>query len=104
DIVLDAFPNAPFGKTLALELQRKTQSFGDIQRFEQLEPLREGQIRRVAGGVRQRPRVRDRAKEGADAPVVAAKFEQLLDDGSEFALELTSHGPGRHRIGPLLDV
>src|SRR6185436_5709780 len=28
DIVLDAFPNAPFGKTLALELQRKTQSFG----------------------------------------------------------------------------
>ena len=66
----------------------------DVERLEQLDLLLEGEVRRVAGGVGQRARLGDRAHEGANAPVVAAQLEDLLDDGAVLALELAGAAGG----------
>ena len=64
------------------------------------------QVRRVAGGVRQRAGVGDRADEGGDAAVVSAQLEDLLDDGAVLALELAGAAVHRNvvRVGLHLDA
>ena len=64
----------------------------------------EAQIGRVAGGVGERPGVRDRADEGLDAPIVAAQLEDLLHDGAILRLELTCALVGGDAVLPLLDL
>ena len=64
----------------------------------------EVQVRRVAGRVGQRARLGDRAHEGADAAVVAAQLEDLLDDGAVFALELAGQRRRRRDVRPLVDL
>ena len=99
DVVADALADPQLGQPLLLELQRQLQPLDDVERLEQLELLREVQVRRVAGGVGQRARIGDRAHERADPPIVAAQLEDFLDDGAVLALELAREvrpaAPGR---------
>ena len=46
----------------------------------------------------------DRADEGADAAVVAAQVEDLLDDGAILALELAGEAGGRRLVGALVHL
>ena len=93
DVVADALAHVQLGQPLLLELQRSvrrstTSSVSSSSSF-----CANVQVGRVAGGVGQRAGIRDRADEGADAAVVAAQLEDLLDDGAVLALELARSGP-----------
>ena len=57
-VVADALADAQFGEPLLLEAQRQRQPLDDVERFQQLELLVDVQIGRVAGGIRQRARLR----------------------------------------------
>ena len=59
----------------------------DVERLEQLDLALERQVGRVAGGVRERARMVDRAQERDDA-AGAARLEDLLDDDAVLACEL----------------
>ena len=95
DVVADARPHLQLGEPLALKLECAREALGHVELLEQLDVLLVVQVRRVAGGVRQRARVGDRADEGRDAAIVAAQLEDLLDDGAVLALELA--GAAVHR-------
>ena len=43
-----------FGQALLLEPQRQLQPLDDVERLEELDLLRDVEVRRVAGGVRER--------------------------------------------------
>ena len=104
DVLADALAHLQLGQPLALELQRQRQALDDVERLEQLELLREVQVGRVAGRVGQRARLGDRADEGADAAVVAAQLEDLLDDGAVLALEVGGQLRRRRDVGALVDL
>ena len=53
-VVANALPDAQLGEPVLLELQGERQPLDDVERFEQLQLLVDVQIRRVAGGIRQR--------------------------------------------------
>ena len=104
DVVADALADAQLGQPLLLELQRQLQPLDDVERFEQLELLVDVQVRRVAGGIRQRARMGDRADERADPAVVAAELEDLLDHRAILALEVARQVRRRRDVGPLVDL
>ena len=91
-------------EALALERESELEALGDVDGLEQLDLLLEAQVGRVAGRVRERARVGDRADEGLDAPVVAAQLEDLLDDGAVLGLELAGALVGRNAVLALLDL
>ena len=74
-----------------------------VERLEELNLLRDVEVRRIAGRVRQRAGTGDRAQERADPPIVAAKLEDFFDHGAVLALELTREVGRRHLVGPLVD-
>src|SRR5207245_227540 len=88
DVVADAPAHLQLGEPLALEAKGELEPLDDVDGLEQLHLLLEGEVGRVARGVRERARLGDRADEGRDAPVVAAQLEDLLDDGAVLGLEL----------------
>ena len=104
DVLADALAHLQLGQPLALELQRQRQALHDVERLEQLELLRAVQVGRVAGRVGQRARLGDRADEGADAAVVAAQLEDLLDHGAVLALEVGGQLLRRRDVGVLVHL
>ena len=60
DIVADPLAHLQLGEAFALELERERQPFDDVERFEQLDLLREGEVGRIAGGIGERAGVGDR--------------------------------------------
>jgi hypothetical protein len=104
DVVADALAHLQLGEPLALERERLLEALGYVERLQQLDLLREGDVRRVAGGVGERAGLGDRAHERGDAPVVAAQLEQLLDDGAVLALEVARAAVDRLRVRAVLDL
>src|SRR5207245_4206063 len=88
----------------ASQAQRQLESFDLVDRLEQLDLLLEARLGRVRGRVGERAGLADRADECRDAPVVAAKLEDLLDHRAVLALELARLHSGRLLVGPLLDL
>ena len=88
DVVADAPAHLQLGQPLALHRERLLEPLGHVERLQQLDLLLVAEVGRVAGGVRQRARLADRAQEGGDAAVVAAQLEDLLDHGAVLALEV----------------
>jgi hypothetical protein len=99
DVVADPPAHLQLGEPLALVPERQLEALGHVGGLEQLHLLREGQIRRVAGGVGERPGLDDRAHPGRDAPVVAAQLEDLLDDRAVLAHELARAAVDRGGVG-----
>ena len=58
DVLADALAHLQLGQPLVLELQRQREPLDDVERFEELQLLREVEIGRVAGGIGQRARLR----------------------------------------------
>ena len=102
DVVPDPLAQLHERQPLALQPQRQLEPLADVDRLEQLDLLREGQLGRVAGGVRESAGVDDRADERRDPAVVAAQLEDLLDDGAVLGLELARArlGGRRRRAAP----
>ena len=104
DVVADAAADLQLGQALALEPDGKLEPLDHVDRLEQLDPLLEGDLRRVGGGVGERADLADRADEGRDAAVVAAELENLFDDRAVLALELAGLDARRLLVGMLLDL
>ena len=94
-VVANALADAQLRQPLLLEAQRQRQPLDDVERFEEFQLLGDVQIRRVAGRIRQRAGIGDRADERADAAIVAAQLENFLDDGAILALEFARQGRRR---------
>src|SRR5206468_8911446 len=90
DVLADAPANLQLGEPLALELHRQLETLDDVDLREQLDLLRERDVRRVRRGVRERACAADRADEVVDARVRFTDVEDLLDDRAVLALELGS--------------
>ena len=103
-VLADALAHLQLGEAVALQLDRQLQPVGDTERAQQLDLLLVGEVGGVAGGVRQRAGLDDRAQERRDASVVAAQLEDLLDHGAVFALELACALVYRHVVGALVDL
>ena len=104
DVVADALAHLQLGQPVALQAQRQLEPLDDVERLQQLDLLLEVQVGRVARRVGQRARIGDRAHERADAAVVAAQLEDLLDHGAVLALELAGAGRRRRLVGALVDL
>ena len=88
-VVADLAAHLPLGQALALELEGPFEPLGHVEQLEQLDLLVVGQVRRVAGCVREGTGLDDRAHERRDTAVVATELEELLDNGAVLALEVT---------------
>ena len=95
DVLADPMTDLQLGQALTLKPQRELEPLDHVHRLEQLDPLLEGDLGRVSGGIGERADLTDRAHEGGDAPVVAAQLQDLLDDGAVLALELAGLHAGR---------
>ena len=73
-------------------VQRELQPLDDVDRLEQLERCVERHVGRVGARVGERARLADRAEELADAVVVLAQLEDLLDDGAVLASRARASG------------
>src|SRR4051794_10191312 len=104
DVVADLAAHLQLGQALALEDQSLLQALGDVQRLQDLELLLEGQVGRVARGVREGAGLGDRAQPGRDATVVPAQLEDLLDRRAVLALEVARAAVDRHVVGVLDDL
>ena len=104
DVLLDPAAHLHEGKALALQLESQLEALAHVDGLEELHLLLEGQVGRVARGVRERARLGDRADERGDTAVVAAQLEDLLDGRAILALELADAAVGRLLVGPLLDL
>ena len=104
DVLLDPLPHLHEREALALELERQLEPLANVDGLEQPHFLLEGQVRRVAGGVGERPRLGDRADERSDPAVVAAQLEDLLDHRAVLALELAHPPIGALVVRPLLHL
>ena len=102
DVVVDALAHLQLGQPLALKLERQLEPLDDVERFEELQLLREVQVGRIAGGVGQRARVGDGPHERADPSVVAPQLENLVDDGAVFAFQLAGEAGRRRLVGTRL--
>ena len=103
-VLADALSYLQLGEAVALQLHRQLQAVGHAECAQQLDLLLVGEVGGVAGGVRQRAGLHDRAQERGDSPVVAAQLEDLLDDRTVLALELARALVHRHVIGALVDL
>ena len=103
DVVPDPLAHHELGQAFLLQPQRQLQPLDDVERFEELDLLRHVEVGRVAGGVRQRAGMGDRAQERADPAVVSAQLEDFLDDRPILALELAGQVRRRHLVGPFVD-
>src|SRR5262249_58063649 len=88
DVLADALAHLELGESLALEAERERQALDDLDRLQQLDLLREAQVRGIAGGVGERAGLRDGPDELRYALVGPAQVENLAHDGPIFALEL----------------
>src|SRR5204862_6398551 len=104
DVFANALSHLKLGQALALEAERQLAPLGPVERLEQLHLLLVRKVGGVAGGVGEHARLADRAHEGADASVVAALLEDLLDHGPVLALELARASVDRLGIGVRLDL
>ena len=104
DVVADALAQPHQRQTLALELESELEPLTHVDGLEEPHLLLEGQIRRVAGRVGERPGLDDRAHERSNSPVVAAQIQDLLDDGAVLGLQLPHLDRGRRLVGSLLDL
>ena len=104
DVVADAGPHLQLGEPLPLELEGELQPLDDVDRLEQLDALREGDVGRVGARVGERAGLGDRAQELADAIVGAAQVEDLLHDRAVLALELARLHGRRVLVAALLDL
>ncbi len=97
---------------LALELQRERLALmqvrrriqDDVERLQELQLLLEVQVRRITGGVGKGARARDRPDKGADAAVVAAELEDLLDHRAVLPLQVAREGDRRRRVRTFLHL
>ena len=87
DVVADAPAQLDLGQRVAGPGERALEPQLDVERLEQLDLALEREVGRVAGGVRQRARVLDRAQERDDA-AGTARLEDLLDHDAVLAGEL----------------
>ena len=104
DVFTNALAHLQLGEALVLEAQRELQPLDDVEGLEELSLLGVADVRGVAGGIGERPRVGDRADERLDAAVVAAEVEDLVDDGAVLALELAGDGGRGIDVRPRLGV
>ena len=103
-VVADALAHLELGQSLALQAHGQLESLRHVSRAKQLDLLLVVEVGRVAGGVRQRARLDDRAQEGRDASVVAAQLEDLLDHGAVLTLELARLAVDGHLVRALVHV
>src|SRR4030095_13136854 len=99
DTVVNALAHLELRQAIALELQREFEALDDVERLEQLQLLAEVEGRRVAGGVGPGAGIGNRPHERADAPVVAAQLENLVNDRAVFALQLARDAGRRVVVG-----
>ena len=104
DVLADALAHLQLGQPLVLELTASSSRSTTSSVSSSSTLLREGRFGRVARRVGERARLGDRAHERADAAVVAAQLEDLLDDGAVLALELARQDGRRRLVGPLVDL
>ena len=104
DVVADAAADLQLGQPLALQANGELEPLGDVERLQQLDLVREGQVGRVAGAVRERAGLGDRAEERADALVGVAELEDLLHDRAILGLELLHAAGAGMVVGPLVHV
>src|SRR6185436_939005 len=87
-VLADALADLELRQALALEAERELEALDDVEGLQQLHLLREREIGRVARRIGERAGLADRAQEGGDAPVVAAKLEDLEHHRAVLALEV----------------
>ena len=104
DVLPDALPHLQLGQPLLLQAQRQRQPLDDVERLQQFDLLCVVEVWRIAGGIGQRARLGDRAHERADAAVVAAQLEDLLDHRAVLALEILGLHGRRGHVRPLVDL
>src|SRR5262249_56433365 len=97
DVLADALAHLELGESLALEAERERQALDHVEHLEQLDLLREGQVRGIAGGVGERAGLRDGPDELRYALVGPAQLENLAHDGAILALQLPRARPRRPR-------
>src|SRR4030095_2231740 len=103
-IVVDAFAHLELGEPFPLELQRELEPFDHIERLEQLTLLCEVQIRGITGRVSEGTCLGNRPHERADPTVVTSQFEDLVDDGPIFTLQLVRQSARGRLVGARFDV
>src|SRR5439155_3460967 len=91
-------------QALALKPEGELEPLDYVDGLEQLDPLLEGDLGRVGGGVGERADLANRPHERRDAPVVATQLQNLFDDRPVFALEIASLHARRLFIRTLLDL
>ena len=87
DVVADLAPQLDLGQRVAGPGEGALQPQLDIERLEQLDLALQREVGRIAGGIRERARVLDRAQERDDA-AGTARLEDLLDHDAVLAGEL----------------
>ena len=95
-----------FQRDRLAELQVRKRIRDDVEGFEQVQLLVEGQVGRVAGRVGERSGVRNGSHERADPSVVTSQLEDLVDDGAVLALQLAGETGWRRlvRMGFVVDA
>src|SRR5262249_46524704 len=88
DVVADALAELELHQARALRLDGQRRSRGEVGPLEQRDLLLEREIGRIPRRVGERSRLGDPAQERRDPAVVAAKLEDLVDDGAVFTLEI----------------
>ena len=104
DVLADPLTDLQLGQALTLKPQGELEPLDHVHGLEQLDPLLEGGLRRISGGVGERAGLTDRAHERRDAPIVTAQLEDLLDHRAILALELAGLHTGRLFVRPLLHL
>ena len=95
---------APAARRAAPLRAAPARAIDGVDGLQQLDLLLEGQVKRVAGRVREGAGLGDRADEPRDRAVVAAQLEDLLDDGAMLGLEFARAGRRGRLVGVLLDL
>ncbi len=93
-VLADALAQPRVGEPLALGVDRQAQARGDVDRLEQGELGGERDLRRVAGGVGQAPRVGDAGEEAGHLGPVAPQGGHLLDHRAVLPRQRRRLGPG----------
>ena len=104
DVVADAAANLQLGEPLSLKREGELEPLDDVECFEQLDALLEGQVGRVGTRVGKHAGLVDRAEKLADTGVGIAQLQDLLDDRAVLGLELARLDGGRRLVGPLVGL
>src|SRR5437667_4865713 len=104
DVLADPVADLQLGQALALKRQGELEPLDHVDRLEQLDPLLEGGLRGIGGGVGERAGLGDRAHEGRDATVIAAELQDLLDHGAVLPLEVAGFHARRIDVRLLLHL